>query len=118
MDFLIKPSQSSIQLHSFTSIADPLFKEYLSSAGVYFVMCHDGASMSQEFQYIGKDEDNVDLKHFVEDDEHQSKAIFRGMILSLLNEGYNVALINGLTWQDTKVLSATQTTEKFLLTAL
>ena len=104
---------SSIQLHTFESVTDPLFRRYLSATGVYFVMCHDGASINDEPPLHTIGEDGKETKLEVDDTEPQKKKVmFRSMILALLTDGYNVALINGLDWQDTKVCYASFASEE------
>lgn len=39
----------------------------------------------------------------IEIQEGSRKIVFRAMICDLINRGYNIALVNGLEWQDTKV---------------
>ena len=46
----------------------------------------------------------IDIKAKIEEEELSRKTLFRTMICFLINHGYNVALINGLEWQDTKVI--------------
>lgn len=93
----------SITLRMFKSIHDPDFERYLNASGVYFMLCHDGANPADLIEELSpRDDDNVS-KLRVEAEEFVRKVMFRGMILSLINRGYNVALINGLEWMDTKV---------------
>lgn len=94
----------SITLRIFKSIHDPDFEDYLNASGVYFMLCHDGANLAD----VGEsspplDEDKIG-KISVNDEEFVRKVMFRGMIWSLIKRGYNVALINGLQWMDTKVM--------------
>lgn len=66
-------------------------------------MAHDGAnavptSKDYAIQNLSKED-----RATVETQEHSRKLGFRAMICYLITQGYNVALINGLEWQDTKV---------------
>ncbi|KAG6985331.1 alpha-glucosidase [Physcia stellaris] len=68
-------------------------------------MAHDGANavpISKDFgiqNLSEKDRANVETQ------EHSRKLGFRAMICYLIIQGYNVALINGVEWQDTKVVT-------------
>jgi len=101
-------SHLSIQIHTFQSITDASFKEYLISKGVYFVMCHDGACPEpfRDSTTAGKVSQNTKAR--IESEESYRKLRCRAMIFFLINHGYNVALINGLDWQDTKVYSVSR----------
>ena len=102
---LQKP-QTSIEIHEFQSYNDPKFQQYLTASGVYFVMCHDGANpvpASQDPLILTKSEaEKIQVDH----GEATRKIAFRIMICWFINQGYNVALINGLEWADTKVSDA------------
>ena len=88
-------SYPSIEIHTFTHLQSSKFAEYLLDSGVYFIMCHDGA---------------LPLLVRPQRDEKVRRAKFRGMIHWLVARGYNVALINGLEWMDTKVCRASLAT--------
>ena len=66
-------------------------------------MSHDGASpfpTSKDSAIQGLlDEAKDDIKK----QELSKRRSFRKMICFLITQGYNIALINGLEWQDTKV---------------
>lgn len=99
----LRESHPTIEVHSFASERDTEFREYLKSTGVYFVMCHDGANpvpLSTEVPLPGANENE---QAEIEAQETSRKLAFRTMVCWLINEGYNVALINGLEWADTKV---------------
>lgn len=101
----LRNSHPTLEVHSFASERDTAFREYLKATGVYFVMCHDGANpvpLSTELSSRGPNEEEqaeIDAK------ETSRKVAFRTMICWLISESYNVALINGLEWADTKVMS-------------
>ena len=93
----------TLEIHSFASEKDTAFREYLKATGVYFVMCHDGANpipLSTDLSLPGA---NAEEQAEVDAQETSRKIAFRTMICWLINESYNVALINGLEWADTKV---------------
>ena len=89
-----------IKVETFQSDHDLLFRKYLEATGIYFVMCHDGANvlpMSLDATATSQNEKTVEAR------EKHRKLIFRSLIFRLINQGYNVALINGLEFLDTKV---------------
>ncbi|KAK5110672.1 hypothetical protein LTR85_000754 [Meristemomyces frigidus] len=76
----------------------PKFAQYLSASAPYFVMMHDGA---QPQKRQGKH-----ITHSVADASPSAQRVgLRGMILSFIGKGYNVALVNGLEWRDTKIMT-------------
>ena len=99
----LRKSHPTIQIYSFTSEQDTSFRGYLKATGVYFVMCHDGANpvpISTDPSLSGvTEEEQAEIVAL----ETSRKVAFRSMIYWLMNESYNVALINGLEWADTKV---------------
>jgi hypothetical protein len=101
----LRKSRPSIELHVFQSLNDPRFLRYLNVSGIYFVMCHDGANpvpASEDPSTLVKSEAE---RNRIESRETSRKVAFRGMICWLINQGYNAALINGLEWADTKVMT-------------
>ena len=96
----------TLEIHLFTTEQDKAFREYLKSSGVYFVMCHDGANpvpLSVDTLSPGATKEE---QAEIDAQETSRRVIFRRMICWLINESYNVALINGLEWADTKVACA------------
>lgn len=85
-------SHLPIGLQTFQSVYDARFDTYLETSGAYFFLCHDGASSAIDHR--------LQKKH-----TFSTKVLYRSMIYSLMKRGYNVALINGLEWMDTKVRS-------------
>ena len=81
---------------------DVSFQRYLIDTGVYFVMCHDGAnidpitSTEASLRQVGDDLARIETQ------EKSRKTRLRGIIFTFLNQGYNIALINGLEFIDTK----------------
>jgi hypothetical protein len=96
---IIRHLQSNMPDHTerikvFHSINGQDFQEYLTQVGMYFMMCHDGARPAH--LTTSKAESRKDLDRI---------SSFRTMILSFISRGYNVALVNGLEWRDTKVMT-------------
>lgn len=102
----LRESHPSLEIHSFASEQDTAFREYLTATGVYFVMCHDGANpvpLATDPSLIrANEEEQAEFNA----QETSRKVAFRTMICWLISESYNVALINGLEWADTKVARA------------
>jgi hypothetical protein len=76
--------ESLTKIYSFPGIDHPAFLKYLHDAGCYFVLCHDGTGAAQDGQMQ-----------------------YRWMLHWLAQKGWNVALLNGLECQDTKVRAFT-----------
>ncbi|SMY22427.1 unnamed protein product [Zymoseptoria tritici ST99CH_1A5] len=88
----------SIAVTEFTAWDSPEFIEYLHKASPYFLMTHDGAKAVAH------------KSHFNSEDSGQAfpndhRVHLREMILSFIERGFNVALVNGLEWRDTKVMT-------------
>lgn len=96
-------SQPAIKIQTFDSIRDVSFQRYLIDTGVYFVMCHDGASVDRPISTEGSISQTGDDFARIETQEMSRKTSLRAMIFTLINQGYNIALINGLEFIDTKV---------------
>lgn len=99
----LRQSHPALEIHSFASEQDTAFRAYLKATGIYFVMCHDGANpvpLSTDPSLPGANEED---QAEIDAQETSRKVAFRTMICWLINESYNVALINGLEWADTKV---------------
>ena len=94
-----------IKLHVFESVKSREFVEFLKTSGVYFVMAHDGANPVAELKDPAIQTLSEKAQAEVQQQESSRKVLFRTMICFIINQGYNIALINGLEWQDTKVRS-------------
>ena len=99
----LRNSHPALEIHSFASEQDTAFGEYLKATGVYFVMCHDGANPAALSTNMSSPEANEEEQAEINAQETSRKVAFRMMICWLINQSYNVALINGLEWADTKV---------------
>ncbi|KAK3724839.1 hypothetical protein LTR37_000887 [Vermiconidia calcicola] len=90
--------ETTITIHDFPSYTSPDFTDYLTLHSPYFVMAHDGA-----------DAGSRKAKHLKEDQISKSgigsRAALREMVLFFIERGFNVALVNGLEWRDTKVMA-------------
>lgn len=79
----------NVQIHCFSSLQDQKFQDYLQTSAVYFMMCHDGAR-----------------SHTVNDsDGPDPRTELRSIIVHFILSGYNVALINGSEFVDTKIMA-------------
>lgn len=100
----LQPVHPGIEIHLFPSVRSDEFARYLEATDLYFVMCHDGASSS----VLRKRE--LMSKHAQDNDADKEaalkvKTMFRLLIFWFLDQGYNAALVNGLEWRDTKVIT-------------
>jgi hypothetical protein len=99
---------TDIEVHRFSSSTSDTFNDYLKNTDIYFVLCHDGASV-QDVKTRAILQKNLDALKDEEGNtserEKATKASFRTLIYSLMQRGYSTALVNGLEWQDTKVIT-------------
>ena len=94
---------TDVKLFNFNSLQDVAFKEYLRIHGTYFMMCHDGAT-ANTLATLDLDTENAGATNTSSSEEEtQCKIALRYMIFTFIAQGYNVALVNGLEWLDTKV---------------
>jgi hypothetical protein len=97
-----------IEIRRFSSTLSDEFAEYLRTTDIYFVLCHDGASVNDIRKRAILQKDLEVLKEeekSLSDRQQTYKASFRTLIYSLMQRGYSTALVNGLEWQDTKVIT-------------
>ncbi|KAL9084811.1 MAG: hypothetical protein Q9165_007879 [Trypethelium subeluteriae] len=87
----------NVQINKFHSLRSRSFRDYLMRTGMYFVMCHDGA--------LAENREGKEPIAPKSDKVVQADVARRIIIAHFLREGYNVALINGLKWHDTKVMT-------------
>ena len=106
----LQGTHANLGVYSFATEQDDSFREYLKTFGVYFMMCHDGANplplssdTSDTLSPRATEEEQAEIEAY----EISRRIAFRRMICWLIHESYNVALINGLEWADTKVVCAT-----------
>ncbi|KAL8797979.1 MAG: hypothetical protein Q9182_007056 [Xanthomendoza sp. 2 TL-2023] len=98
-------SNPTVKLYTFASARDPAFRGYLSASGAYFIMTHDGANPTP----LDKDprfheHKDLDVER-VGSEELRRRLVFRASIFSFIIQGYNIALIDGLEWKDTKIMT-------------
>lgn len=84
-----------IKCSVFPSMHDAAFTEYLDKSGMYFIMAHDAAIPMHD----------VDKSALNMQQVKDYQIALRRMIISFIKNGYNVALINGLEWRDSKVMT-------------
>ena len=102
----LRGTHPNLKTYSFATEQDELFREYLKTSGVYFVMCHDGANSLPLSTDILSPEATKEEQAEIDIQETSRRVVLRRMICWLINGSYNVALINGLEWADTKVAYA------------
>lgn len=96
----LPPNQSTLQIRVFSSMHSKDFTSYLTNTGVYFFMCHDGAATGASTTYGSASNNETRSKPPA---RLRNKIAFRYMIYEFIRQGYNVALVNGLEWKDSKV---------------
>lgn len=90
-------SHPDIKVNVFESYESNDFNDYLQRTSLYFMMTHDGASpIDRKGKHIGQETHTV---------PSSQRVPLRRMLQSFLARGYNVALVNGLEWHDTKVMT-------------
>ena len=88
-------SEPQVEVHQFVGYKSQAFQQYLESAGIYFVMSHDGSKPSSTPK-------NMEGMGAISAPRASARA-FRAMIFWLTLLGFNVALINEVEWRDSKV---------------
>ncbi|KAI4223032.1 MAG: hypothetical protein LQ349_007511 [Xanthoria aureola] len=97
-------SHPAVKIYTFSSVLDPLFQDYLKASGAYFIMTHDGANPcppDQDPQLKGQESDIESIER----EEFRRRVMFRSSIFAMIDQGYNIALIDGLEWMDTKIMT-------------
>ncbi|KAL9602428.1 MAG: hypothetical protein Q9219_001852 [cf. Caloplaca sp. 3 TL-2023] len=98
-------SHPTTKIFVFESVLDHAFQDYLMASGAYFILTHDGAHpvpIEKDPQLLEKEEPDLER---IRDEELRRRATFRTTIFYFIDHGYNVALIDGLEWMDTKVMT-------------
>ena len=95
-----------IEVNVFTSVTSDTFAEYLIATDLYFVLIHDGAqpTLLEKKSTLTKSSDAADDDDD-DDEEERTKIAFRQLMYWFMEQGISSALINGLEWQDTKVVT-------------
>lgn len=96
----------STKVYRFESIHDAKFQKYLQENGTYFIMCHDAATPDRRVGLYPEIQSTEASDTPSDGVEMLRKTALRTMICTFVSHGYNVALVNGLEWHDTKVSSA------------
>jgi hypothetical protein len=99
----LQPIHNNIEIKVFSSISSGAFEEYQKSTDIYFVLCHDGALSKDARKKAGSSQ--IDGRSF-QDHQQQYKTSLRMFIYAMMQQGYSTALINGLEYQDTKVMAS------------
>lgn len=118
-------TQPRLRIELFQSLHCEEFAQYLEQTGIYFIMCHDGAlPVPTEIGNIRNDSWNEGDESSTENGIGDSagdasagranndnsawyinKAALRRMIYWFVGRGYNIALVNGIAWRDTKIIT-------------
>lgn len=105
----LSQSHPEIVVRVFESITSDTFAQYLRDTEFFFVLAHDGAlSEAVRQRYLLRNSLDA-LKDEVHDEANrkdvQTKTAFRQIIHWYMEGGMSIALINGIQFQDTKVIS-------------
>ncbi len=99
---------ANIEIKTFSSTTSSAFDEYMRSTDIYFILSNDGAS-SKEVQkrvILQKELDTLRDEDRELNERHELyKTFYRKLIFNFREQGLSVALINGLEWLDTKVVT-------------
>ncbi|KAK3677050.1 hypothetical protein LTR78_003255 [Recurvomyces mirabilis] len=91
-------SHPEVMVKNFDSYASEAFNTYLTKTGPYFLMMHDGA-------YPIEQRGTESELPSAEAAPTSQRVALRRMILQFIARKYNIALMNGLEWRDTKVMT-------------
>ncbi|KAK5171107.1 uncharacterized protein LTR77_004251 [Saxophila tyrrhenica] len=90
-------SHPEVQACEFPCYTSAEFSKYLSVHSPYFIMTHDGAESShRKGKHMGAESQTV---------VNPNRVALREMIVFFIERNYNVALVNGLEWRDTKIMA-------------
>lgn len=96
-------SNLNLAVNVFPSLNSPEFQDYLRISPIHFVMTHDGSQRSITSVPVTKTLDTDENP--VNDDDHWTKILLRGMIWAFNTHKLNVALINRIEFRDSKVFT-------------
>ncbi|KAF1954271.1 P-loop containing nucleoside triphosphate hydrolase protein [Byssothecium circinans] len=105
----LKTTHPDIEINVFPSVTSNNFTEYLQATDFFFVLAHDGASpgVLRKRHMLAKHLDA--LEDEIHDEAHQkeleTKKAFREFIHWFIAGGMSIALMNGIHFQDTKVIT-------------
>lgn len=107
----LRKSHPVIQVKRFATLESEEFQKYLQATSPYFVMMHDGAqAIDRRSKFISQDAGDAQ--------PGANRVQLRKGILWFIVKGYNVALVNGLEWRDTKVMTMVLETRHSALISL
>jgi len=104
----LQSAHPEIEIHVFPSVRSTAFAQYVEATDLYFIMCHDGApspSVLRKRNLLNDDDSLVEEDPQEMEASLKVKTMYRLLIYWFLDQGYNVALIDGLEWKDTKVIT-------------
>ncbi|KAF9737049.1 DEAD/DEAH box helicase [Paraphaeosphaeria minitans] len=103
----LKATHPEVLITVFPSITSDDFVEYLKTTEFYFILCHDGASSKalRKRNLIDKTLDPLEDEDHDEDEELRKKVIFRQLIHWSMAQGSSIVLINGLEFQDARIIA-------------
>lgn len=106
---------TSIKISVYDSYHEQAFQDYLIASGTYFLMAHDGASTSRKARWVppnkaGEVQALASSKALPEEEDMLGSSFdkrrgLRTMLSHFLKQGYSIALVNGLEWRDTKIMT-------------
>lgn len=105
----LRPVHPDIEVKVFSSTTSDDFEEYLGTTDIYFILCHDGASMKDVRKRTIRQKDLGTLQSedkSLQERHEQYKSSLRTLIYGMMQRGYSAALINGLEYQDTKAIAS------------
>lgn len=103
----LKATHPEVLITVFPSITSDDFAEYLKTTEFYFILCHDGASSRalRKRNLLDKTLDNLKDEDHDQDEEMRKKIIFRQLIHWSMTQGSSIVLINGLEFQDARIIA-------------
>lgn len=103
----LKATHPEVLVTVFPSITSDDFVEYLNTTEFYFILCHDGASSKalRKRHLLDKSLNALEDEHHDPDEEVRKKVIFRQIIYWSMAQGSSIVLINGLEFQDARIIA-------------
>ena len=100
----LRANSTKINVFRFRSIHDTMFHEYLESSSSLFAVCADGSTYRTNRAESLSLESHASEESARTIDKGRSRRL-RGIIYQLLHLGLDIALLNGLDFQDSKVFA-------------
>jgi len=104
----LKASHPEVQINVFQSLDSDTFTEYLNDTDFYFFLCHDGASSGalRKRTLLNNTLDTlVDEEKSEDEEDIDRKIALRQLIHWFMAQSSNVVLINGLEFQDARIIA-------------